>query len=54
MEWSIGLVSGGVLDLLCVGHLYIYSFKWDGELDLSMVVCWTCFGVGNFIFNNSK
>ena len=45
---------------LCVGlalgwAFFIFkSFKWDGELDLPMVVCWTCFGWGTFIFNSFK
>ena len=38
MGWRVGLVSGGVLDLLLVGH-------WDRDLDLFLVVCWTYFGI---------
>ena len=56
MGWRVGQVSGGVLDLFWEEEMDTAegSFKWDGELDLSLVVCWTCFGWGTFIFNSFK
>merc|ERR1711876_147488 len=39
--WCAGLVFGW-------GTFIFNSFNWDGELDVSLVVCWTCFRVGHF------